>query len=47
MRALMSERDAARVAKDFAKADALRARLEALGLEVMDGSAGTTVRPTH
>jgi cysteinyl-tRNA synthetase len=46
MRSLMSERDAARAAKDFAKADELRDRLETMGLEVMDTPDGTTVRTT-
>ncbi len=41
----MSERDAARAAKDFAEADRLRERLDAMGLEVMDTPEGTKVRP--
>ena len=41
MRALMAERDAARAAKDFATADAMRDRLDAMGLEVMDTAGGT------
>ncbi len=45
MRTLMAERDAAREARDYAKADELREGLAAMGLEVMDGAAGTTVRP--
>jgi cysteinyl-tRNA synthetase len=45
MLALMAERDAAREAKDYARADALRDRLAEMGLEVMDAAAGTTVRP--
>ncbi|MEX2102255.1 MAG: cysteine--tRNA ligase [Actinomycetota bacterium] len=45
MRALMSERDQARAAKDYAKADELRARLTAMDLEVMDSPEGTKVRP--
>jgi cysteinyl-tRNA synthetase len=45
MRALMAERDAARDAKDYARADELRDRLADMGLEVMDAAAGTTVRP--
>ena len=32
-------------AKDFVKADGLRDRLDAMGLEVMDTPAGTKVRP--
>ncbi len=46
MRTLVAERDAARAGKDFAKADELRARLQALGLEVMDTAEGTKVRPS-
>jgi cysteinyl-tRNA synthetase len=45
MLALMAERDEARAAKDFAKADAIRDRLDAMGLEVMDTPEGTRVRP--
>jgi cysteinyl-tRNA synthetase len=45
MLALMAERDDARAAKDFAKADAIRDRLDAMGLEVMDTPEGTRVRP--
>jgi cysteinyl-tRNA synthetase len=45
MRALMAERDAARTAKDYATSDALRDRLAAMGLEVMDTAEGTSVRP--
>jgi cysteinyl-tRNA synthetase len=45
MRALMAQRDAARDAKDYARADELRDRLADMGLEVMDAAAGTTVRP--
>jgi cysteinyl-tRNA synthetase len=46
MRALVAERDAARAAKHFAKADELRERLQAMGLEVMDTAEGTRVRPS-
>ncbi len=42
--ALVAKRVAARGAKDFAGADAIRAELEALGVEVMDGPAGSTWR---
>jgi cysteinyl-tRNA synthetase len=42
---LVAERDAARGAKDFARADELRRRLLAMGLEVMDTPEGTKVRP--
>jgi len=45
MRALVDERDASRAAKDFAKADGLRDRLQAMDLEVMDSAEGTKVRP--
>ena len=44
MRSLVSERDAARAARDFAAADAIRDRLVGMGLEVMDAADGTTVR---
>lgn len=43
--ALVAERDAARAAKDFGKADELRDRLQSMGLEVMDTAEGTKVRP--
>jgi cysteinyl-tRNA synthetase len=43
--ALIAERDAARGTKDFATSDAIRDRLQAMGLEVMDTAAGTKVRP--
>jgi cysteinyl-tRNA synthetase len=45
MRTLMAARDEARAAKDFAKADAIRDQLAAMGLEVMDTPEGTRVRP--
>ena len=45
MRELMSERDAARAAKDYATSDRLRDELAALGVEVMDTASGTEVRP--
>ena len=45
MRELMSERDAARAAKDYATSDQLRDELAALGVEVMDTASGTEVRP--
>jgi cysteinyl-tRNA synthetase len=41
---LVAERDAARAAKDFARADALRDQLTALGWTVEDTPAGTAVR---
>jgi len=45
MRALMSDRDEARASKDYARSDELRAKLESMGVEVMDTSEGTVVRP--
>jgi cysteinyl-tRNA synthetase len=42
---LVAERDEARAAKDFAKSDEIRERLQAMGLEVMDTPEGTKVRP--
>lgn len=44
MRALVEERDAARAAKEFARADEIRRDLQAMGLEVMDMPEGTKVR---
>ncbi len=41
---LLAERMAARAAKDFAKADAIRAELTSLDIEVMDSAAGATWR---
>jgi cysteinyl-tRNA synthetase len=45
MAALVGERDGARVAKDYAKSDEIRERLQAMGLEVMDTPEGTKIRP--
>jgi cysteinyl-tRNA synthetase len=45
MQRLVAERDAARAAKDFARADELRSTLQSMGLEVMDSPEGTRVRP--
>ena len=42
---LVAERDAARGAKDYAKSDEIRDRLQGMGLEVMDTPEGTKVRP--
>jgi len=42
--ALVAERDSARAAKDWAKADALRGQLTKLNVEVMDGPSGATWR---
>ena len=39
---LLADRLAARAAKDFSRADALRGALKAMGVEVMDTAAGTT-----
>jgi cysteinyl-tRNA synthetase len=41
--ALLAARADARAARDFARADALRAEIEALGWEVVDGPAGSRV----
>ncbi len=42
--ALLVERAEVRAAKDWTRADAIRDELDALGVEVMDGSEGTTWR---
>jgi cysteinyl-tRNA synthetase len=42
--ALVAERVAARAARDWARADAIRAELDALGITLMDGASGTTWR---
>jgi cysteinyl-tRNA synthetase len=47
VRELVAERDAARAAKDYARSDELRDRLQAMGLEVMDSAGGTEVRPSR
>ena len=44
-RALAAERDLARAARDFARADALRDQLEESGWIVEDGAEGTVLRP--
>jgi cysteinyl-tRNA synthetase len=41
---LIGERDAARAAKDFARADEIRDRLSAAGIAIEDGPDGTTWR---
>ena len=41
---LVAARDAARAARDWARADALRAELEAAGWLVEDGADGTRIR---
>jgi cysteinyl-tRNA synthetase len=43
--ALAAERDRARAARDWARADAIRDELTAAGWVVEDGPAGTTLRP--
>ncbi|MEM6327486.1 MAG: DALR domain-containing protein, partial [Bacteroidota bacterium] len=43
---LLAEREAARAARDFARADALRDEIAALGVEVMDTPSGPTWRRT-
>ena len=43
---LLAERTEARAAKDWARADAIRAEIDALGVEVMDSPSGTTWRRT-
>ncbi len=45
-RALLAARGAARAARDWARADALRDELAAAGIEVADGPGGTTWRRT-
>jgi len=45
VRRLIDERAAAREARDWGRADALRAEIGALGWEVEDGPAGSTARP--
>jgi cysteinyl-tRNA synthetase len=43
--ALLAARTRARSERDFARADAIRAEISALGWEVIDGPDGSTVRP--
>jgi GT2 family glycosyltransferase len=45
VRRLLDRRTSARAARDWAEADALRDELAAIGWEVQDGPAGSTVRP--
>ncbi len=44
VRALLEERDRARAARDFKRADQIRAQLAERGLELLDGSEGTRVK---
>jgi cysteinyl-tRNA synthetase len=44
--ARIADRGAARAARDFARADEIRAELKARGIEVMDAASGTTWRVT-
>jgi cysteinyl-tRNA synthetase len=39
---LIAERTEAKASKDFARADAIRDELTAMGVEIMDGPEGTT-----
>lgn len=39
---LIEERNKARLAKDFTKADSIRAKLDDMGIELLDSQAGTT-----
>ena len=45
VRGLLDKRSAAREARDWARADALRDELAALGWEAQDGPSGSTARP--
>jgi cysteinyl-tRNA synthetase len=45
VQALLADRTAAREARDFARADAIRDELAALGWDVLDGPDGSTVQP--
>jgi cysteinyl-tRNA synthetase len=45
VRRLLDERSSARDARDWPRADALRAELEVLGWEPQDGARGSTARP--
>ena len=42
--AMVAERTAAKIARDFARADAIRNELAALGIVIEDGPAGSTWR---
>ena len=43
--ALLGARDAARAARDYARADELRTEIGSAGYDVIDGAAGSSVRP--
>lgn len=45
VRRLLDERASARAERDFARADALRGEIAALGWEVQDAASGSTARP--
>jgi len=45
--ALLRDRDTARAARDYARADALRDAIGALGWDVVDGPDGSSVRARH
>jgi cysteinyl-tRNA synthetase len=45
VQALLADRTAARDARDFARADAIRDELAALGWDVVDAPDGSTLRP--
>jgi cysteinyl-tRNA synthetase len=47
IRTMLEERSAARAARDFARADALRDALASRGWEVVDGPEGSEVRPAR
>jgi cysteinyl-tRNA synthetase len=47
IRALVAEREAARLSRDFAKSDALRVHIEASGYRVEDGPSGPVVTPVR
>jgi cysteinyl-tRNA synthetase len=45
LKTLLAEREAARLSRDFAKSDALRAELEVAGFMVEDTPQGQMLRP--
>jgi cysteinyl-tRNA synthetase len=44
---MLAERDSARAARDYARADSLRDEIVALGWDVVDGPGGSSVRARH